>query len=72
MGRGRSRQHTEFAEAHAKAKAIQEAFLVEQGTLGALNPRVAIFALRNLEGWRDKADVSMHGSVELSFDVAAG
>ncbi len=64
-----SRQHTEFAEAHGKCKAIQEAFLIEQGTLGALNAQAAIFSLRNLQGWRDKAEVGLSGRVELTFDA---
>ena len=62
-----SRRHPEFAEAHAKAKAIQEAFLVEQGTLGALNPQATMLGLRNLQGWTDRTEVDVRGRVELSF-----
>ena len=66
-----SRQHAAFAEAHAKAKAIQEAFLIEQGTLGVLNPRATIFALKNLQNWSEKAEVGLSGRVELTFDAPA-
>ncbi len=62
------KKYTEFAEAGGRCEAIQEAFLVEQGTIGALNLQMTIFSLKNLQGWSEKADVSMHGSVELHFD----
>lgn len=61
-------KHSEFGEAVDVCKAVQEAFLVEQGTLGALNPQMTMFALKNLQGWREKADVSHSGKVELRFD----
>ena len=63
------KKHTEFADAAGRCEAIQEAFLVEQGTIGALNPQMTIFSLKNLIGWSEKADVRMQGSVELNFDA---
>lgn len=63
-----SKRHTEFAEAVDQAKAIQEAFLVELGAIGGLNAQMTMFALKNLQGWSEKADLDVHGHVELSFD----
>ena len=63
------KKHTEFQEASSICEAIQEAFLVELGTVGALNPQMTMFSLKNLQGWSEKADVKMHGSVELHFDA---
>ena len=61
-------KHPKFAEAAQRAKAIQEAFLVEQGTLGALNPQVTIMTLKNLQDWTDKVDVGAQGVITLKFD----
>lgn len=61
-------KHPKFAEAVELCKALQEAFLVEQGTMGALNPQVTIMALKNLQEWRDKVDVDANAQVTLHFD----
>ncbi len=61
-------KHPRFAEAAQRAKAIQEAFLVELGTLGALNPQVTIMTLKNLQEWTDKVDVGAQGIITLKFD----
>ncbi len=61
-------KHPKFSESVQRAKAIQEAFLVEQGTLGALNPQVTIMTLKNLQDWTDKVDVGAQGVITLKFD----
>lgn len=64
-----AKKHSEFQDAVDRAKAIQEACLVELGTIGALNAQVTIFSLKNLQGWSEKADIDLHGRVELTFDA---
>ena len=61
-------KHPRFSESVQRAKAIQEAFLVEQGTLGALNPQVTIMTLKNLQDWKDKVDIGAQGVITLRFD----
>jgi hypothetical protein len=47
-----------FAQALKRAKQMQEARLVERSMSKEFNPAGAIFALKNVAGWRDKQDIT--------------
>lgn len=60
----------EFSYAYTRAKDLQEALLVEGGLSGRYEGRFAVFAAKNLIGWRDQiettAEITMTGAtVEL-------
>lgn len=61
-----SKQHAEFSDAIKRAQAHQEHILIQNGLTGRYHPAVAIFALKNLAGWRDKVEVDNRSHVELS------
>lgn len=60
--------HPEFEDSVGVVKAIQEDILLRMGTLGAYNPRVVEFMLKNLHEWTDRLDVKQTGDVHLHFD----
>jgi hypothetical protein len=62
-------QHEEFEDALEFAKTIQEEVLCSMGSVGAYNPQVVIFMLKNLQGWADKIDQRIKGTVSLHFDA---
>lgn len=62
-------KHAEFKAAAQACRAVQEAFMVECGAQGGLNPQVANMILKNLVGWKDKADVELGGKLVLKFDA---
>jgi hypothetical protein len=47
-----------FAQALKRAKQVQEARLVDRSMNKEFNPAGAIFALKNVAGWRDKQDIT--------------
>lgn len=64
-----SKKYEAFGEALGICKAMQEAILVELGTIGALNPAVTNFVLKNLQEWTDRVEETHKGSVALQFDA---
>lgn len=54
-----------FAEALKIAKGIQEFRLVSLGLSKNNNPAMAIFALKNVAGWRDQVDVQHGGNINI-------
>lgn len=68
----------EFAYAYARAKEAQESLLVEGGMAGLYEARFAVFASKNLIGWKDQIETSgevlhTHASTaELDELYAAG
>jgi hypothetical protein len=50
--------HPEFSAAYKKAKELQEKLLVVNTMNGSYNPAFAIFAAKNILGWRDKVEHS--------------
>jgi len=48
----------EFAYAYARAKDAQESLLVEGGMTGVYEPRFAVFAAKNLAGWKDQIETT--------------
>lgn len=62
------KQFTEFGEALRVAKAYEATILVNLGAVGALNPQVTNFILKNLHGWTDRIEETHKGSVALQFD----
>lgn len=64
-----SKQYEAFGEALGICKAMQEAILVELGTIGALNPAVTNFVLKNLQEWTDRVEETHKGTVALQFDA---
>lgn len=62
-------KHEDFEDATKRAKAIQEEVFLVMGALGAYNPNVVIFMLKNLHGWTDKSEQVHKGAVNLKFDA---
>jgi len=60
--------YEEFRVAYERAKTIQEAFIFELAAMNGLNPHVALMALKNYQGWREKAEIDLTGKVALHFD----
>jgi hypothetical protein len=48
----------EFAYAYARAKEAQESLLIEGGMSGAYEGRFAVFASKNLIGWKDQVETT--------------
>ena len=64
-----ARKHAEFERAVGLARAIQEDLLIRMGALGAYNPRLVEFMLKNLHEWADRAEITAKGEVHLHFDA---
>lgn len=56
--------HTEFSEAWEKAKAIQLEQMVQGTMAGIYQPAGAIFALKNMHGWRDRTEIEHSGAIQ--------
>lgn len=56
-----ARANPEFFEARKRAEAIQHALLVEGALADVFPGAPAIFAMKNLMKWRDKADINVGG-----------
>jgi hypothetical protein len=54
-------RHPRFSDAYKRAKALQEANLVEGTMAGAYNSTFAIFTAKNVLGWRDKVEQEITG-----------
>jgi hypothetical protein len=54
-------RHPAFSDAYKRAKALQEANLVEGTMAGAYNSTFAIFTAKNVLGWRDKIEQEITG-----------
>jgi hypothetical protein len=54
-------KYPEFSDAYKKAKALQEANLVEGTLAGAYQSTFAIFTAKNVIGWRDKTETEHTG-----------
>jgi len=54
-------RHPKFSDAYKRAKALQEANLVEGTITGAYNSTFAIFTAKNVLGWRDKVEQEITG-----------
>jgi hypothetical protein len=50
-----------FSDAYKRAKALQEANLVEGAMTGVYNPTFSIFTAKNVLGWRDKVEQEITG-----------
>ncbi len=51
------KRHAAFAQARARAKAMQEVFFVQGLATGLMNPTGAVFVAKNILGWKDKTEV---------------
>lgn len=49
-----SLKHPDFSDAYKRAKDFQEQFIGINAMKGLVNPAFAIFAAKNILGWRDK------------------
>lgn len=58
------KDHEEFFEAYKKAKEIQLTDMVNNTLSGVYESAPAIFALKNMHGWRDKTEVEHSGRIE--------
>lgn len=59
-----------FSDALKRAKEMQEAKLVHLGLRKTVNTSMAIFALKNVAGWRDRQEVDLFGSFKnFHFDT---
>ena len=54
-----------FSDTLKKAKQIQENKLVKVALLNKFNPAMAIFALKNVAGWRDRKEMEVEASEDL-------
>lgn len=61
-------RYPEFEVAYEEGKSIQEAFILELAAMNGLNPLISALALKNYQGWKEKADVEVGGSITLRFD----
>jgi hypothetical protein len=57
-------KYPEFSKAYAKAKLLQEQFLAECGLKGVHNAFMSVMALKNIAGWRDKAEIESTSTVK--------
>ena len=57
-----------FSHALKVAKGMQESKLLKIGPNKDYNQAMAIFALKNVAGWRDTQDVTMHEGVKIIRD----
>lgn len=64
-----SQEHTDFGEAYGQAKACQEELLIQAGAVGGYDKSLAIFILKNLQGWQDRVEQTHRGGVTLQFDA---
>lgn len=56
-----TQRQPKFSDAYKRAKALQEANLVEGTMAGAYNSTFAIFTAKNVLGWRDKIEQEITG-----------
>jgi hypothetical protein len=56
-----TQRNPRFSDAYKRAKALQEANLVEGTMAGAYNSTFAIFTAKNVLGWRDKVEQEITG-----------
>jgi len=61
--------YTEFGQALAVAKSMQEHLIVALGSTGAYDPRFASMMMKNYGDWQDKIEQNLRGSVTLHFDL---
>lgn len=59
----------EFSQAYEFAKGVQETKLFKMGLSRKYNPAMAIFALKNVAGWRDTQDITSAGEKLESIEV---
>jgi hypothetical protein len=57
--------HKEFRTAYSEAKKMQENFWMQNAMRGLFNPQFAIFAGKNIFGWKDKSEVEESGKVRV-------
>jgi hypothetical protein len=73
-----SPKYPDFSYAYARAKDSQESLLVEGGMAGVYEARFAVFAAKNLAGWKDQVETTgevvhtMAAASELDDLYAAG
>jgi len=60
-------KYPDFSVALKKAKNIQAHMLITNGLMGRYDKSFAIFAAKNLIGWRDKQEVENQGSINISY-----
>jgi hypothetical protein len=63
-------KNPEFSNAFACAKDMQEAMLISNGLEGKYQTQFAIFAAKNMIGWRDKQEID-HKSTDKSMTPPA-
>jgi hypothetical protein len=62
-------QFPAFGEAHARAKAMQKALLIERGLTRQYDPSFAIFTAKNITDMRDQTGPAVEVNIQI---VAAG
>lgn len=58
-------KHQEFGKAYARAKELQEGFVIQNAMTGRYNPQFAIFMGKNMFRWTDKSeqDLTLAGQI---------
>lgn len=63
----------EFVSAYKECKNIQEEWIAKNMLMGKINPRAAMFALKNVAKWRDQVEPKQQddskGVVQLAYSV---
>jgi hypothetical protein len=57
------RKHPEFSESYDEARHIQKAQMLRGGLSGAYNSPILNLAMKNMHGWKDKAEFEHSGEV---------
>jgi len=64
-----AKKHPEFSVAIKKAKEYQESILVTNGLKGLYNPGFAIFAAKNVIGWKDRQEITGDATAPIRMIV---
>ena len=59
------KKNVKFSDALKRAKDMQESKLAKMGFSKKFNPAMAIFALKNTAGWRDKQEIESTNRVKF-------
>lgn len=67
---GWSQKYPDFGVAYGRAKSLQEECVVVMASLRAIDPKFAMFFLKNNHEWTDRVETTSKGEVHLHFDAA--
>ena len=62
------KKYDTFSDAYKKAQTMQEHILITNGLAGRYDKTFAIFAAKNLIGWKDKQEVDLNAGISIKWD----